>query len=81
MNKNKCYVLIGKYYDDNDSVLVFWSEHDAWKAMIEEKETEIINLQNSGYEFESVEDNIGVELYVPDSDIYFEWHIEESVIM
>jgi hypothetical protein len=43
-------------------------------------ETEITNLQNSGYKFESAENDVSAELYVPDSDIFFDWNIEESTI-
>lgn len=80
MNENKCYVLICNCYSGDNSVSVYWDEQVAWKAMIEELEVEITNLQNSGYEFKSAENDISAELYVPDSDIYYDWYIEESII-
>ena len=78
MDNNKCFVLICNSGDNGMSV--FWNEADAYKCMIAEMETEITNLQNSGYKFESAENDISAELYVPDSDIYFDWYIEESTI-
>lgn len=78
--ENKCYVLICNCYSGDGGVSVYWNEHDAYKAMIEELETEITNLQNGGYEFSSAENDTSAGLYVPDSDIYFDWYIEEAVI-
>lgn len=77
MNINKYYVVICNCYSGDDSVSVFWNEADAYRCMIAEMETEIANLQNSGYEFVSAENDVSAELYVPDSDIYFEWDIKE----
>lgn len=80
MNGNKCYVLTCHCYSGDDSVSVYWNENDAYKAMIEELKVEITNLQNSGYKFESAENDISAELYVSDSDIYFDWYIVETTI-
>ena len=76
----KCYVLICNCYSGEDSVSVFWNEHDAYKAMIKELEVKITNLQNSGYVFCSAEDCDSAELHVPNSDIYYEWDIVETTI-
>ena len=78
--ENKCYVLTCTCYSGDNSTSVYWDEQDAYKAMIEELEVEITNLQNSGYKFTSAENDISAELYVPDSDIYYEWNIEETII-
>lgn len=80
MNSNKCYVLTCNCYSGDDSVSVYWNEDDACKAMINELGVEVINLENSGYNFTITEDDISAELYVPDSDIYFDWNIVESTI-
>lgn len=80
MDNNKCYVLMCSCYSGDNGVSVFWDEQNAYKAMIEELEVEIANLQNSGYKFESAENDISAELYVPDSDIYFDWYIVETTI-
>ena len=76
----KCYVMSCRCYSGDNSVSVFLDEHDAYKAMIEDMEVEIKNLQNSGYEFTSAENDDSAELYVPDSDIYFEWDIVETTL-
>lgn len=78
--ENKCYVLVCNCYSGDGGVSVYWNKHDAHKAMIEELETEISNLQNDGYEFSSAENDVSAELYVPNSDIYFDWYIEENTI-
>ena len=67
-------------YSGDNGTSVYWDEQEAHKAMIEELEVEITNLQNSGYKFRSEENDIRAELYVPDSDIYYEWNIEETTI-
>ena len=79
-NENKCYVLTCNCYSGEDSVSVFWDESDAYKVMIEELETEITNLQRGGYAFDSSESDDSAEVHVPDSDIYYEWNIEETTI-
>lgn len=80
MNSNKCCVLTCNCYSGDDSVSVYWNEDDAYKAMINELGVEVINLENSGYNFTITENDIGTELYVPDSDIYFDWNIVEATI-
>lgn len=80
MNGNKCYVLTCNCYSGDNSVSVYWNEDDAYKAMIDELGVEIINLENGGYNFTITENDISAELYVPDSDIYFDWDIIESTI-
>lgn len=80
MNEIKCYVLTCNCYSGDNGVSVYWDEYQAWKSMISEMETEITNLQNSGYNFVSAENSESAELYVPDTDIYFEWNIEETTI-
>lgn len=76
----KCFVLTCTCYSEENSISVFWNEEDAYKAMIEELETEITNLQNEGYNFVFFENDDSAEVHVPDSDIYYEWNIEESTI-
>lgn len=78
--KETCYVLTCECYSGENSVSVYYDEQMAYKNMIAEMEVEITNLQNSGYEFTSSENDTSCEVHVPDSDIYYEWNIEETTI-
>ena len=80
MKEMECYVLICNCYSGDDSVSVYWNEDDAYRAMIDELGIEIINLENSGYDFRITENDVRAELYVPDSDIYFGWNIVQTTI-
>ena len=80
MNKKECYVLICHYCTGDDGVMVYWKESDAYRTMIEDMENEIAYLQREGYEFVSAENFDSAELYVPDTDIYFDWHIVKTII-
>ena len=80
MNENKCYVLTCNCYSGDNSVSVYWNEDDAYKAMIDELGVEIINLENSGYNFKSMQDYDSATLFVVDGGIYFEWNIAETTI-
>ena len=80
MNEKKCYVLTCNCYSGDNGVSVYWNEDDAYRAMIDELGVEIINLENSGYNFTIKEDDVSAELYVADTDIYFDWYIVETTI-
>ena len=86
MKEIECYILTSKYYDRDSNVSVYLNKKDAYKAMINELVTEIINLENSGYSnseysFRSMREDLLATLYVPYSDIYFYWNIEVSKII
>ena len=81
MKETECYILTSKHYDRNSSVSVYLNKKDAYKAMINELVTEIVNLENSGYSFRSMREDMLAALYVPYSDIYFYWKIEVSKII
>lgn len=76
----KCFVLICECYSGEDSVSAFWDEEDAYKEMVNELETEIENLKEQGYRYQTSENDNSSELIVPDGDIYYEWHVEETTI-
>ena len=81
MKEIECYILTSKHYDKNSSESVYLNKKDAYKAMINELVTEIVNLENSGYSFRSTREDMLATLYVPYSDIYFYWKIEVSKII
>ena len=66
-----CYVMSCHCYSGDDSVFVFLDEHDAYKAMIEELEVEIRNLQKEGYEF------IG---WYKEQECLNKWNFESDII-
>lgn len=80
MNEMKCYVLTCNCYSGDNSVSVYWNEEDAYKAMIDELIVETIGLDNDGYNCQSAQNDISATLYVPDSNIYFDWSIAETTI-
>lgn len=80
MEEKKCYVLTCNCYSGDDSVSVYWNENDAHKAMIDELEVEIANLQNSGYAYFSAANDFSAELFASNTDIYFDWYIVETTI-
>ena len=80
MEKKKCYALMCETYSGSD-VSIYWDEHAAFKAMLADLETEIANLQRMGNtKFESAENDHNALLYVPGTDIYYEWDIVETTI-
>ena len=81
MESRVCYVLSCSCYSSDNGVSVYWDEHKAFKAMLAELETEIVNLQQEGYtNFESAENDHNALLYVPSTNIYYEWDIVETTI-
>ena len=81
MKEIECYILTCKRYDRDSNVSVYLNKKDAYKAMISELVTEIINLEDNGYSFRSMREDMLATLYVPYSDIYFYWNIEISKII
>lgn len=81
MKEIECYILTCKSHDRDSNVSVYLNKKDAYKAMISELVTEIVNLENSGYSFRSMREDMLATLYVPYSDIYFYWNIEVSKII
>ena len=80
MEKKKCYALMSETHSGSD-ISIYWDKHTAFMAMIGDLETEIANLQRMGNtKFESAENDHKALLYVPGTDIYYEWYIVETTI-
>lgn len=77
--KNKCFVLTCSCYTEN-GVSVYWNKSDAYIAMSEEIIVESKNLGTSGYNYTVYRDDCSARLFVPDSDIYYDWNIVETEI-
>jgi len=77
----KCYVVADSSYDIGLSTYAFWCEEHAKKSVQEDVETVKADLASQGYERVEVLEKIdGTTVYVPDTDIYYEWTICETDI-
>lgn len=79
--EKKCYVLICNGYNADNSVSAYWDKADAHKAMLNELDTEIKSLEAEGYKIREGYSSCTAEVYVPDTDIYYDWIIEETTII
>lgn len=79
--EKKCYVLICNGYNADNSVSAYWDKADAHKAMVNELDTEIKSLEAEEYKIREVYSFCTAEVYVPDTDIYYDWIIEETTII
>lgn len=80
MKEMQCFALVCNCYSGDNSVSIFWSKEDAYKAMIDELGTEVVDLENENYNFKIVEDDVMARLYVPNVGIYYEWEIFATII-
>lgn len=78
---NKCYTVIDTSYDVGINVYSFWCKEDAKRSIKDDVQTELINLREAGRERIEVQETLdGATIYVPDTDIYYEWRIVETDI-
>lgn len=78
---SKCFMVIDSSYDVGLNVYAFWSHEDAGKSVREDAQTVMTDLEEQGYErIEVLEEIDSTTIYVPDTDIYYEWEICESEI-
>lgn len=76
-----CYRVICTNYSDGKDAFAFMDETDARKSVDENVETVLNELTEQGYEPVILRpDSDSVEMYVADSDIYYEWQIVLSTI-
>lgn len=76
----ECFVVVHRNYSEGTDAYAFFNEEDAKKCVHEDVNTEVISLKEEGYE-PVVLDRFGSkEIYVPDSDIYYEWEILNTTI-
>ena len=69
----KCYTVIDVYS--------FWNKEDAERSVKDDVQTELANLREAGRERIEVQETLdGATIYVPDTDIYYEWTIVETDI-
>lgn len=74
-----CYIVVHRNYSEGTDAYAFWSKDDAMKSINEDVETVVKSLTEEGYEPTVLRDACdGVEVYVADSDIYYQWSIFDS---
>lgn len=77
----KCSIVVHRNYAEGTDACAFWDEKDARKSVKEDVDTEVKSLIEEGYEPTTLWHNQNsVEVFVTDSDIYYEWEIIGSQI-
>lgn len=77
----KCYTVVDSSYDVGRDTYAFWSHEDADKSIEADVRTVVADLKAQGYErVEVLRHPDSASVYVPDSDIYYEWEIHETDI-
>lgn len=77
----KCYTVVDSSYDVGLSTYAFWYEEHAKKSIQDDVQTVKADLATQGYErIEVLEKTDSTVVYVPDTDIYYEWTICETEI-
>ena len=78
---SQCFIVIHRNYADGLDACVFWNEDEAKKSVNEDVDTVVKSLTEEWYTPTVLRDACdGVEVYVADSDIYYEWNIFRSSI-
>ena len=78
---SKCYIVVHRNYADGTDAYAFHSEEKARESVKQDFETEMQNLRSQGYDPVDMWDTFGnPEIFVRDTDIYYEWTIFESAI-
>lgn len=78
--KEDCYIVEHRNYADAASVCAFRRAEDAKKEIEEDVSETVKSLSEQGHEVEILKSFDRIEVYVPDSDIYYEWELFESSI-
>lgn len=77
----RCYTVIDTSYDVGINIYSFWRREDAERSIKDDVQTELVNLREAGRERIEVQETLdGATIYVPDTDIYYEWAIVENNI-
>lgn len=78
--KAACFIVVHRNYADGADACAFWNEEDARKSISEDIDVTVKRLKESGYEVKLLERLDEWEVYVPDTDIYYEWSVGQSTI-
>lgn len=76
-----CWIVTYRDQTGDDGAWAFFKKEDAIKCVEEDYFSEFKSLVKEGYKPECTHNDTNwKELYVPDTGIYSEWHIEQSTI-
>ena len=77
----ECFIVVHSNYDEGMTAYAFWKEDEAKKSVNEDVKTVVKDLTEQGYNPTVLRRGCdSVEVYVADSDIYYEWNIIISEI-
>lgn len=81
MKTQACFIVIHRNYADGTDAYAFWNEASARKSILDDVNITVRSLKDSGYkDVEVLERTDECEVYVPDTDIYYEWSVSTSSI-
>lgn len=76
-----CYIILHKNYEEGESAYAFYKRQDAERSVREDAKTVEADLKEQGYSPMVLDGTYGnITIFVPDTDIYYEWSIAESDI-
>lgn len=78
----ECSIVVHSNYSEGTDAYAFYAEADARRSVDEDVGTVVKDLIEQRYEPKTLRNGCGdnVTIYVPDSDIYYEWCIITSDI-
>ena len=78
---NECFVVVHRNYAEGLDAYVFRNEDEVKKSVNEDVGTVVKSLTEEGYKPTVLRDACdGVEVYIADSSIYYEWNIITSSV-
>jgi len=77
---SKCFVVVHRNYAEGTDAYALWEAKTAEKSVNSDVEVEFRSLHEEGYKPVVLRRESGATVYVPDSDIYYEWDIFETPI-
>lgn len=79
--KQDCWIITYRNYMGDDGSWAFFNKEDAVKSVNEDYKDVFDALKKDGHDPKRYrDDEFYKELYVPNTDIYYEWRIEHSTI-
>lgn len=78
--KEECYIVVHRNYADGTMAYAFRNEEEARKDIDDDVSETVQSLSEQGYKAVALKGLEGSEVFVPDSDIYYEWELVSSTI-